>query len=400
MRITFIGDIIISQRQLPLFQTDHGYDFSVLKNSLENAFSDSDYVIANLETPIAGEEFGFTEEEYSYNTPEALLETLKSAGIDMVQTSNNHCLDRGTDGLKHTIDNISDYGLEYIGTHKKKEDAFKIIDIQGLRVGMMAYTYGTNSFANGIYLNKDNEYLVDLLQKQELSGSFERVLYKSDNRIIRRIKRFMAAVNPDRYGTPVYERREPDKNQRQYLKEQIKKCKASGAEFVIVLLHIGGQFNSVPSDYTKQMCNYCRDNGADLVVANHEHVIHPYDKAQVPSGNLCWYSLGNFLSDDGVLTPPYYKLCQYSVALSVDLEREGSGVRSDYCIQLFCNHTNQSNQVITEPVLDYYRNSEDHELRKQIKKDCSTLLNMIYGTESVDYDMCPFYSIGCQGSSL
>jgi len=395
MRITFLGDIIISKKQLPLFQTDQGYDFSVVNSALKNAFSASDYIIANLETPIAGEELGFTETDYSFNTPEVLLETLKSIGIDMVQTSNNHCLDRGTEGLNRTIDNLSKHGLEYIGTHKKKEDSYRIIEIRGIRVGIMAYTYGTNAFENGVFLNKDNEYLVDLLQKQELSGSFERLVYKSDSRVIRRIKRLLAAVKSDRYGAPIYERREPDKVEKKRLKEQIEKCKAAGAEYVIVLLHIGGQFNPMPSDYTKQMCDYCRDYGANLVVANHEHVIHPYDKAKISSDDFCWYALGNFLSDDGVLTPPFDRLCQYSVALSVDIERNESGIHSDYSFQLFCNHMNGCNQVITEPVLDYYRNCENPELRKQIEIDCSALLNLIYGTEGVDYGLCPFYLIDC-----
>lgn len=133
-----------------------------------------------------------------------------------------------------------------------------------------------SAFDNGCYLKKDESYMVDLLQKQELSGAFERMR----------------------------------------LREQIKKCKEEGgAEFVIVLLHIGGQFNAMPSGYTVEVCEYCKENGADLMIANHEHVIHPFKN----DSTFCWYSLGNFLSSDGVWNEPFDNLCQYSAVVHADL---------------------------------------------------------------------------------
>ena len=92
MRITFLGDIIISKEQLASHKSGDSYDFSAVKNALNGAFSGSDFVVANLETPVAGSELGFTDSEYSFNTPSELLDALKDTGINMLQTANNHCL--------------------------------------------------------------------------------------------------------------------------------------------------------------------------------------------------------------------------------------------------------------------------------------------------------------------
>ena len=41
------------------FKTEDGYDFSILSNAWKHVFDNSDYAVANLETPIAGEKLQY-----------------------------------------------------------------------------------------------------------------------------------------------------------------------------------------------------------------------------------------------------------------------------------------------------------------------------------------------------
>ena len=44
---------------------------------------ESDLVVGNLETVFAGEEAGYTNDVYSFNTPDRFVCSMKSAGIDL-----------------------------------------------------------------------------------------------------------------------------------------------------------------------------------------------------------------------------------------------------------------------------------------------------------------------------
>ena len=393
MRIAFLGDIMTNEDQLSLIRKGEGYDFSSVAVALDGVFIDSDYVIANLESPVAGKEAGYTSELYSFNTPESILEALKNSGINMVQTSNNHCLDRGVEGLRQTIRNIEASGLAYVGTHMNPEDSFRIINVNGISVGILAYTYGTNAFKNCCYLKSEDKYSVDLLQEQELYGKYERLVYKGSSVPAKVFRKISVNTNPGKYAAPIYDRREPDAMQRSRLREQIAKCRKEGAEFVAVLLHIGGQYNDEPTPYTKEMCAFCMDNGADLVVANHEHVIHPFEDRRSEKSGFCWYALGNFISSNGVISEPFDKLCRYSVVLDSDLKRTDSGISVEYSFRLFLSCENEIGQIIPRPVYDYYEQCKELHMRERLESDVETILNRIYRTEKVSYGIRNSYEI-------
>lgn len=102
MKLSILGDIMCTEEQL------HSYIPNKAESFFDKAVSgvksmDSQFIIANLETPIAGENFEYTKEEYSFCSPQALAEALKNAGVSMVTTANHHCLDRGEEGLKQTM---------------------------------------------------------------------------------------------------------------------------------------------------------------------------------------------------------------------------------------------------------------------------------------------------------
>lgn len=151
MRITFLGDIMVKPEQLSSYEKNGKYDFTEALQNIKSEFSDSDYIVGNLETPVADEMLGYTNEPYCFNTPTEIIQNLKECGVNMVTTANNHCLDRGIEGIRNTIDNLEKCGLDYVGTHKQRENSFIIKEIEGIKIAFLAFSYGTNAFSNNEY---------------------------------------------------------------------------------------------------------------------------------------------------------------------------------------------------------------------------------------------------------
>ena len=89
-RITFVGDVMCEYTRLPSYFMDDNYNFEPLFEGCSDLFHRSDYVVANLETPVAGREMEYSFRDYNFNTPTEILFAMKHAGIHMVTTANNH----------------------------------------------------------------------------------------------------------------------------------------------------------------------------------------------------------------------------------------------------------------------------------------------------------------------
>src|SRR5690625_470960 len=100
----------------PLLKASHiknnEYNFDKVFEVMKPTFEKSDYVIGNLETISAGNELGYTNHIYSFNTPKQFIRSIKDSGIDMVTTATNHSLDRGIKGLKENLLTLEKYNLE------------------------------------------------------------------------------------------------------------------------------------------------------------------------------------------------------------------------------------------------------------------------------------------------
>ena len=182
MKITFTGDILIYESQdKGCLALDGSRNYKPIFASIKPLLEESDYVVGSFETTLAGEKAKYTHEDYSFNTPDELLEALRWAGIDMLTTANNHCFDRGFEGHARTIETLYNSGLDFTGTRLANEDsAYLVKDFNGTKVAFLSYTYGTNSQINGVMAPKGKEYLVNLTRPQD--SQIHRPLWK---RIIR-----------------------------------------------------------------------------------------------------------------------------------------------------------------------------------------------------------------------
>ena len=127
-KISIIGDIMCEPSVLKSAkQKDGSYDFSGIFSELKPRFSEADFVIANLEFPLAGKEAKYTDTFVIFNGPDEFASAVKEAGIDVVSTINNHTLDRGYDGMIRTLKVLDDIGLDHTGNflpEKGREEAY------------------------------------------------------------------------------------------------------------------------------------------------------------------------------------------------------------------------------------------------------------------------------------
>lgn len=77
----------------------------------------------------------------------------------------------------------------------------------------------------------------------------------------------------------------------QQLKDNIAKVKAEGAELIIVSFHWGNEREQMPDTNQTTLGHMAIDEGADLVIGHHPHVLQGLEKYR---GKYIAYSLGNF----------------------------------------------------------------------------------------------------------
>lgn len=297
MKITILGDIL------------HQNELNFPKNKdffkdVEKYLSESDYVIANLETPISEDKSDMKEDKYRFTAPIEFAKVVKESGIDFVSTANNHCLDNGVDGIDKTIHALDKIGLDHTGTFiSKKEDFTK--EINGKRIGIIAYTYGTNAFYNNVYLKKNEKYKVNLSQEQE----------KMSNPYIEHIRSIFGKIGLKCLNKQVYERN--FKSYYSKLEEDVirlsKKC-----DYLILMLHDGGQNNKKPIKRVLKIAKKLDrlvDNQMAIII-NHEHMVHDIKHS---GDKIITYSIGNFLGTNGTLCEPYDKGQEYSLGINIYL---------------------------------------------------------------------------------
>ena len=250
--IAFTGDLMAHRWQLDdAYDKETGrYDFDRCFEPVAGYLKEADFTVGNLETVFAGEG-----ETYScfprFNTPDSYASALKNAGFDFVTNANNHILDRNWDGAVRTLDVLDENGLGHTGVFRTRGESLDIYvrEINGIRFALLAFTYGTN----GIPVPGDKTWGVNIL----------------DERLIA---------------------------------DQIGAAKKLGPDFIIVLPHMGNEYEEKPSAAYRRWAVFMLEAGADVVIASHPHVIQPPEFVRVADAGggerecFIMHSMGNFIS--------------------------------------------------------------------------------------------------------
>lgn len=276
--LCFTGDVM-AQMELDLGcgKSGGGYDYSPVFGKIAAHLKNAAFTVGNLETTFAGTN-AEPSKLYSFNSPDEFAHAIASAGFSLLSTANNHCLDRGVEGLARTLDVLDGLGIGHTGTSRSYEEQEKpfVRNIGGIKIGFVSVTYGTNAFFNRVFLEEAQRFAVNLSMPQEtLPGSVH---------LLSSMKKIEENVGNGSLD---------DGRELASIGEMIKGTRGAGAEYVIALMHSGGQYNPRPDAYTRRLAEKLVDMGADMIVGNHPHVIQQFELLQ---GRPVFYCLGNLIT--------------------------------------------------------------------------------------------------------
>jgi len=228
MNVIFLGDIYLDDDYLKC-EAD-------LLLGINNVLNEADFVVANLESPITCSDKSISKigpNLKMIKLPESIIDS-----IDIFSLANNHIMDYSVDGLADTINYLESKGKQYFGGGYNISDAYSEIVLEkgGRKVALIG------------------------MAENEFSLSFGNE----------------AGVAP---VDPIYSYH--------YVAAVIAKY-----DDVILFIHGGNEFSSLPSPRYRKLCHMYIDMGITSIVSSHTHIIGPVEEYK---GKPIFYSLGNCL---------------------------------------------------------------------------------------------------------
>ena len=383
-KITFLGDVMCERPLQNCMQKNGKKVFYNVFADTKNLFGESDYVVGNLETVFAGEEAVYTNEMYSFNTPDEFAEALKCSGIDMVTTSTNHSLDRGIKGLVRTLDVLDKYNIEHTGTFKSSEEKHYFVkEINGIKVAFLNYTYGTNTHETKVILKEDELFYLNLIKPQtfnyqEYVGTIEisKLRYMISTLSGKFINTEKKMKIKKMLGKPynfvrIDALNESELNEKYFsvIEKDIENAK-NESDIVIACVHAGGQFNCETGGFSKYIAKWFSDHEVNAFICNHSHVVQ---KAEVVDNMFSAYSLGNFSISPSSTYILHENLPEYSLAMHLYVDKSDV-CRTAFSILKIVENKDGSMRVV--PVDELYDSLSDKE-KNVLNKDVLTIYNRV-----------------------
>lgn len=260
-KLSVVGDITIDDALLEdALQPDGSYDFLTFFLEAAPYLYQADLTIGNLELNFAGKPYGSA----YYSAPDELADTLQLLGFDILQTANSKTITSGISGMESTISTLKSRGITPLGSYVSKadyaENAVLIREINGIRIAFIAFTKGFD----GMTLPASREYTANVLYTD-----YDDMYEKVNTAAITAMCAAAQAADPD---------------------------------VTIAMVHWGSAYKLAISDTQKKITNLLLNNGVDLILGSHSHVVGPMSATYIEGtdeiSSLVCYSLGNFLSSE------------------------------------------------------------------------------------------------------
>lgn len=255
---TMVGDMMFG-RNVQKVVDSKGYDF--LFRHVKPYLMASDYNTGNFENPILlrdESEYELPDKSIYLHAQPDVAPFLSSINFTTVNLANNHLMDYDVAGLNDTIDTFNATETAAIGGGLNKYQSGQIhyADYNGYTVATIGttdvgYQWG---FSTNHQAGANKTRLTDLL--------------------------------------PI-----------------VKEAQA-GADLVIVHSHWGVEYDSSPNPRQKEIGRALVDAGADIIVGHHSHTLQP---VEIYKGKVIFYSLGNFVFDQGWTKTKDSVLAQFKI---------------------------------------------------------------------------------------
>ena len=245
LSIRAVGDVMCHPAQyLSAYDAATGeYDFSGNYLYLKKYIEDADLALCNVETTFKGD--GNYVGYPIFNSPDSLATAVADAGFDVAWFANNHMIDTGKVGVMRTIELLRSEGMTVAGARlETSEPRSPIVDVKGVKIGLVAYTYETTSG-----------------EKRLINGN---PIWDGGTDY----------VNSFRCESGLAWPWEADRNA---IASEIAGCRERGADLVIAYFHWGVEYARDYNSGQEKLAKFAADAGADIVFASHPHVLQGVD---------------------------------------------------------------------------------------------------------------------------
>lgn len=293
-----VGDNLIHSPIFKSCQTEEGYNFDCLYENVVEKISSADIAAINQETIFINNPALFSGYP-AFGSPTEVGEAVIKAGFDVVTHATNHTYDKGARGIEDTLSFWQDHKeISVLGINKDEKDSksVEILSQNGIDIAMLNFTYGLNGFK----LPSGKEYLVNILDHSEK------------------------------------------------IKELLKKAEEN-SDITIVFVHFGTEYTHTPTPQQREDVEFLCENGADIIIGTHPHVIQPAEEYTSQNGNkaVVFYSLGNFVSNQDSVS----KILGGMAEVTIAQEDEKTFVKS---FAMLPTVTHVSNKRYTAYMLEDY----------------------------------------------
>ena len=234
-------------------KSDGTYDFHENFEYVKPWLKQADLVIGDFEGTVNKDHYlaGYP----LFNAPGEVMDAIKDAGYQVLDLAHNHILDSQIEGVVSTADAIEKAGMTPIGvyTHEPRDKAPIVIkEVNGIKVALLAYSYGFNGIGQSISQEDYNRYLSDL-DEDKMKAEIERAEKEAD--------------------------------------------------ITIIMPQMGVEYQIEPTEEQKKLYHKMIDWGADIIFGGHPHVVEPAETVEKNGDKkLIIYSMGNFISNQRIET--------------------------------------------------------------------------------------------------
>lgn len=234
-------------------KSDGTYDFHENFEYVKPWLKQADLVIGDFEGTVNKDHYlaGYP----LFNAPGEVMDAIKDAGYQVLDLAHNHILDSQIEGVVSTADAIEKAGMTPIGvyTHEPRDKAPIVIkEVNGIKVALLAYSYGFNGIEQSISQEDYNRYLSDL-DEDKMKAEIERAEKEAD--------------------------------------------------ITIIMPQMGVEYQIEPTEEQKKLYHKMIDWGADIIFGGHPHVVEPAETVEKNGDKkLIIYSMGNFISNQRIET--------------------------------------------------------------------------------------------------
>ena len=333
-------------------QEDGTYDFSMLFQGISPFLNAADIRIINQETVMGGNSRGFSGFPY-FNSPTEVGDAIADAGFNVVLQASNHTADQKLDGLLYCADFWKNKHPEVLvtGIHEdaSQADDIPLLTIDDVTFAILNYTYGANT----------ETLPLDLLGHLNL----------------------LCAVN-EKNGQMDFTTLNPQ------VLEDISRAKEL-ADIVIVCPHWGTEYRLTSDASQEKWTRIFAENGADLVLGTHPHVIEPIDWVIDEKSDhemLVYYSLGNFVNwTSGTGEGVANRMVGGMAEVTITKNDNGEVEIADYGVKPMISHVTSGPEGVTTYFLEDYPEelAEENEIVSQdpefSREYCVNLCDSVWG---------------------